>query len=244
MIFGNFARYKYNFDGITQTVVDLSTKYDLTNFSQNIFGKKVDENFLLDKLANELYSDVEYYFAPLYTSGILNPFEELPPPAKKIEDELKEFTSIIGNFSGASFSAGDIIAPSKAEFSAGFDITTNFAYVVDIDEEVNKLKTLMVGSVGTGTKLVFRKVSNNWSQLDFTCSITLLQPYSDSPVGFINDNGVFTKNISTAGYSDGQPDNNYSVVNEKENMIGTKNIINVAQDTVIKLIEGNINGSS
>jgi hypothetical protein len=244
MIFGNFRRYQYNFDGVTQTVVDLSTKYDLSQFSENIYGKKVDENFLLDKLSNELYSDLEYYFSPLYTSGILNPFEELPPPAKKIEDELKEFTSIIGNFVGASYSPGDIIAASTGGYSAGFDITNNFAYVVAIDEEVNKLKTLMVGNVGTGSKSVFRKVSNNWSQLDYNCSITLVQAYSDSPVGFINNNNVFTKNISTAGYSDGQPDNNYVVVNEKQNMIGTKNIINVAQDSVIKLIEGNINGSS
>ena len=169
MIFGNFRRYQYNFDGVTQTVVDLSTKYDLSQFSENIYGKKVDENFLLDKLSNELYSDLEYYFSPLYTSGILNPFEELPPPAKKIEDELKEFTSIIGNFVGASYSPGDIIAASTGGYSAGFDINNNFAYVVAIDEEVNKLKTLMVGNVGTGSKSVFRKVSNNWSQLDYNC---------------------------------------------------------------------------
>lgn len=244
MIFGNFRRYQYNFDGVTQTVVDLSTKYDLSQFSENIYGKKVDENFLLDKLSNELYSDLEYYFSPLYTSGILNPFEELPPPAKKIEDELKEFTSIIGSFVGASYSPGDIIAASTGGYSAGFDITNNFAYVVAIDEEVNKLKTLMVGNVGTGNKAIFRKISNNWSQLGYNCPITLVQTYSDSPVGFINNNNVFTKNIATAGYSDGQPDNSYVVVNEKENMIGTKNIINVAQDSVIKLIEGNINGSS
>jgi hypothetical protein len=244
MIFGKFSKYNYNFDGITHRVVDLSSDYDLTPFQDNIYGKKIDENFLLDKLSNELYSDVKYYFSSLYTSGILNPFEELPPPAKKIEDELKEFTTFIGNFIGASFFNGDIIAASTGGYSAGFDITNNFAYVVSVDEEVNKLKTLMVGSVGTGTKAVFRKVNNNWQQLDYTCSITLVQSYSDSPVGFINDNNVFTKSISTAGYLDGQPDDNYVVINEKENMIGTKNIINVAQDSVIKLIEDNINGSS
>jgi hypothetical protein len=244
MIFGKFTKYNYNFDGVTLRVVDLSSDYDLSSFENNIYGKKIDENFLLDKLSNELYSDIKYYFAPLYTSEILNPFEEFPPPTKKIEDELKEFTAIIGNFVGASFSPGDIIAASTGGYSAGFDITNNFAYVVAIDEEVNKLKTLMIGSVGTGTKLVFRKVSNNWSELDYTCSITLVQSYSDSPVGFINDNNIFTKNISTAGYLDGEPDNNYVIINEKENMIGTKNIINVAQDSVIKLIEDNVNGSS
>jgi len=121
MIFGKFTKYNYNFDGVTLRVVDLSSDYDLSSFENNIYGKKIDENFLLDKLSNELYSDIKYYFAPLYTSGILNPFEELPPPAKKIEDELKEFTSIIGNFVGASYSPGDIIAASTGGYSAGFE---------------------------------------------------------------------------------------------------------------------------
>jgi len=243
MIFGKFLKYNYNFGGTTHQVVDLSTSYDLSEFEQNIYGKKIDENVLLDKLSNDLYNDVGYYFAPIYTSNILNPFEQLPPPAKKIEDELKSFTAIIGNFVGASFESGDIIAASTAGYSAGFDITNNFAYVISIDNELTKLKTLMVGSVGTGTKATFRKTNNNWEQIH-NCSITLVQPYSDSPVGFINNNNVFIKSIAEAGYYDGQPDNNYVPIIEKDNMIDNKNVINVAENKVIKFIEDNINGSS
>ena len=89
MIFGKFNTISYDFSGITQPVKDLSSEYDLTQYSSDFYGKKIDENVLLDKLSFELFNNHKYYFAPLYTSGMVNPFEQLPPPTKKIEDTLQ-----------------------------------------------------------------------------------------------------------------------------------------------------------
>ncbi len=243
MIFGKFNTISYDFSGITQPVKDLSSEYDLTQYSSDFYGKKIDENVLLDKLSFELFNNHKYYFAPLYTSGMVNPFEQLPPPTKKIEDTLQKYTAIFGNLS-ATFAGGELIGTPTSGFSAGFDITTNFASVVDYDLEIKKIKALMVGTLGTGSLPVYRKVDGKWQQ---TTSIFIYgtQNYSDSPAEFINENNIaITDSDVSLYYLSGTPTGGYVTVNEKEKLINNTNIINVPKESVVQLIEDNVNGSS
>jgi len=243
MIFGKFDTISYNFDGITHPVKDLGSEYNLSEYNPDLYGKRIDNDLLLDKLSFELFKDPAYYFAPIYTSEILNPFEQFPPPTKKIEDSLEKFTAIFGNFT-ATLGFGDLIGTPTSGFSAGFDITTNFAYVIDQNVEIKKIKALMVGTLGTGGLPVFKKINGKWQQTD-TIQIYGTQNYSDSPVEFINENNVLTIDSDiTQYYLTGTPTGGYVGVNEKEKLINNTNIINVPKESVIKLIEDNVNGSS
>jgi len=243
MIFGKFNTISYNFNGTTGSVKDFGSEYDLAEYNSDLYGKRIDNNLLLDKLSIELFKDPAYYFAPIYTSDIINPFEQFPPPTKKIEDSLEKFTAIFGNFS-ATLGFGDLIGTPTSGFSAGFDITTNFAYVIDQDVEIKKIKALMVGTLGTGNLPVFKKINGQWQQ---TNSILIYgtQNYSDSPVEFINENNiVITDSDVNLYYLTGTPTGGYVTVNEKEKLINNTNIINVPKESVVQLIEDNVNGSS
>jgi len=243
MIFGKFDTISYDFSGITRSVKDLSTEYDLSQYSSEFYGKKIDENTLLDKLSIELFKDPKYYFAPLYTSGMVNPFIGLPPPTKKIEDTLEKYTAIFGNFS-ATFAGGELIGTPTSGFSAGFDITTNFAYVLDSNSEIKKIKALMVGTLGTGILPVYSKVDGKWQKTNEVL-IHGTQNYSNSPVEFINENNVVITDSDLTNYHlTGTPTGGYVIVSEKEKMVNNTNTINVPKESVVQLIEDNINGSS
>jgi len=247
MIFENFNKIAYNFSGVTQTILDLSSEYNLDIYENSLYSIKVDNDLLLDKVSIDLYSDEKYYYSPLYTSNILNPFEELPPPTKKIEDDLGIYFSLFCFPTGACFEQGDLIVKINNSYVAGFNPTTDFAYVVDIDLEIDKLKILMVGSLATGsnTNKVFRKENSSWEEVSFdTFNVKQIQKFQSSPYGFINSEGIFTKNQSVAGFTIGGTTSNYVPVTEEQNFNSSKNIMIVANNTVIKNIEDNINGIS
>ncbi len=72
-----------------------------------------------------------------------------------------------------------------------------------------------------------------------------MQNYSDSPVEFINENNiVITDSDVNLYYLTGTPTGGYVTVNEKEKLINNTNIINVPKESVVQLIEDNVNGSS
>ena len=247
MIFENFNKILYNFSGTTQTIVDLSSEYNIDLYENSFYSIQVDNDLLLDKFSIDLYSEQKYYYAPLYTSNILNPFEGLPPPTKKIEDDLGIYFSLFGSFTGACFEKGDLIVKNNNGYSAGFNPTTDFGYIVDIDQEINKLKILMVGSLATGsnTNKLLRKQDSSWEEISLDpFAINQIQKFQSSPYGFINSEGIFTKNQTVAGFTAGGTTSNYVPITEEQNFNSSKNIMIVAKDTVIKNIEDNINGIS
>ena len=102
----------------------------------------------------------------------------------------------------------------------------------------------MVGTLGTGSLPVYRKVDGKWQQ---TTSIFIYgtQNYSDSPAEFINENNIaITDSDVSLYYLTGTPTGGYVTVNEKEKLINNTNIINVPKESVVQLIEDNVNGSS
>lgn len=247
MIFQNFKKISYDFSGVTQTILDLSSEYDVSVYDNSFYSIQIDNDLLLDKLSIDLYDDEKYYFSPIYTSNILNPFEEFPAPTKKIEDDLGIYYSIFGSFSGLCFEVGDLIVKNNNGYSAGFNPTTDFGYIVDIDNEINKLKILMVGSLATGsnTNTLLRKENSSWGEVSLALfTINQIQKFQTSPYGFVNSDGIFTKNQSVAGFTIGGTTSNYVPITEEQNLNFSKNILTVAKENVIKNIEDNINGIS
>ena len=254
-MFNSYDIENYNFDGIEKQIRIFNTNFNLSEYSTSFYAEKISDNFLLDTFADSVFNDTSYYYIPIYTNNIVNPFLELPPTKEQIEIELENFKSGLNGFTGVCLQAGDLVVKFSSGFSAQFDVETSFGYIAEVDYELEKIKMLVDGiSGGTANNSyrVIREENGTWKPIvgsmtsGFVISPNSLfvENYSSSPVFFENQYGIITKSITDSGYSDGSPDNGYIPVSEKDNLIETKNILNIPSINKVKFIGDLINASS
>lgn len=247
-MFNKLNKITYNFEGKELTLFNFSNGYSIKNFKNNIFSKKINYDLLLDKISIENYSDFKYYYVPFYCGEILNPFLEFPKSQKDVEEEIDSYKAIFySGISGSSFSSGDLIAAATAGFCAGFDVTQNFGYVISGEENLNKLKALVIGSLGTGTNYVFRKENNQWNQ-KYSFNLELVENFSDSVEYFI-DNGIEEKNNITKldeyyDFKNGISGINSVFLSSQETYKQDKEILYFIDSFSLTNFENEINGTS
>lgn len=247
-MFNRFKTISYTIDDKELSVKDLSKSFDLTDISTSIYSKKSETNTFLDTISENNYRTFDYYHVPLYAGNILNPYKELPPTSKELEKTIEEYSAIFfTNIAGSCFMPGDLIAKQNAGFCAGFDITNNFGYVVDIDSDINKLKTLIIGEVGTGPCMVIRKENNSWGVFA-TFNNNLEETYSDSAKYFLDDSSIqqSTTTILEQYYSfkAGETSMNYSYISEIDAFDNNRSIIYLVDQNAIKSFEDVMNVGS
>lgn len=249
-MFDKFKTISYNFDGIDKTIVDISTNYTISDLEPYFYSKKIDEDVLLDKISSQTYNDSKYYFVPLYASGILNPFIEFPYTVEEKETLLNSYTAgFFSGISGASLQAGDFIAPSDSGFSAGFCITGNFGYINEVNENINKLKLLVVGSLGTGSHNIIRNTNGSWSYASGTITLNLVEPYADSASYFLNESKILCEDNTTAineyvAMKNTGSTSSFYYVNEKEVLLDNTNVMTFVEENYVKTFEDRVNGIS
>jgi len=247
-MFNNFNKISYNFQGKELKIFNFSNGYSIEKFKNNIFSKKLNYDFLLDKISIENYSDFKYYYVPFYCGEIINPFLEFPKSQKDVEEEIDSYKAIFySGISGSSFSSGDLIAAATAGFCAGFDVSQNFGYIIDKQENLNKLKAFVVGSLGTGINYVFRKEDNQWNQ-KYSFELKLVENFSDSVEYFIN-NGIEEKNNENKlneyyDFKNGISGINSLFISSQETYKQNKEILYFIDSFSLTNFENEINGSS
>jgi len=247
-MFNRFKTITYTIDDKDLSVKDLSKSFDLTNIKNNIFSTRVATNTFLDTISYNNYGVFDYYHVPLYAGNILNPYKELPLTSKEVEKTINDYSAVyFTNIAGSCFINGDLIAKQNAGFSAGFDVTDNFGYVVGIDSNINKLKTLIIGEVGTGPCLIIRKENNSWG-IFATFNNSLEENYSDSAKYFLDDSSIQSSDTSILeqyySFKAGETGLNYSYNSEVDIFNSNRSIIYLIDQTAIKSFEGAINGGS
>jgi hypothetical protein len=247
-MFNNFNKISYNFQGKELKMFNFSNGYSIEKFKNNIFSKKLNYDLLLDKISIENYSDFKYYYVPFYCGEIINPFLEFPKSQKDVEEEIDSYKAIFySGISGSSFSSGDLIAAATAGFCAGFDVSQNFGYIIDKQENLNKLKAFVVGSLGTGINYVFRKEDNQWNQ-KYSFELKLVENFSDSVEYFIN-NGIEEKNNESKlneyyDFKNGISGINSLFISSQETYKQNKEILYFIDSFSLTNFENEINGSS
>jgi hypothetical protein len=249
-MFDKFKKIEYNFDGIDKTIVDIATNYDLSELEEFFYSKKIDEDILLDRISSQTYSDPKYYFVPIYASKILNPFTQFPYTIEEQETLLNSYKAgFFSGISGACLQPGDLIAPSDSGFSAGFCVTGNFGYVNEVNNNVSKLKLLVVGSLGTGSHNIIRNTNGSWSYVSGGITLNLVEPYADSAIYFLNEFNIVCEDNTTAineyvSLKNTGSTSNFSYINEKENLLDKNNIMTFVEENYVKKFEDKMNGIS
>lgn len=228
-MFNKFTTISYTINDKDLSVKDFSKSFDLSSLKDNIYSKNIETDTFLDVVSYNTYDSFVYYHVPLYVGDILNPYKELPKTSKESELNLEQYTSLFfTNIAGSCFSVGDLIAKSHTGYSAGFDVTDNFGYVVDIDLELKKLKLLNIGSVGTGPCLLLRKNNNSWG-IFATFYNNLEENYANSAKEFFDNSSIqsIDTNILNTYYDfrNGQTSMNYSFNTENDIFKGNKSIL-------------------
>jgi predicted NUDIX family NTP pyrophosphohydrolase len=172
----------------------------------------------------------------------------LPPTSKEVEKTINDYSAIFfTNIAGSCFSAGDLIAKSNSGFCAGFDVTDNFGYLVEVDSNINKLKALIVGSVGTGSCLIIRKENNSWG-IFATFYNSLEEKYSDSAKQFLDNSEIQTSNSTILNqyysFKSGETGINYSYNSEIDIFNNNRSIIYLIDQSAIKSFEDVMNVGS
>ena len=247
-MFNQFKTITYTINDKDLSVKDLSKSFDLTDIKDKIYSKRAETNTFLDTISENNYRSFNYYHVPLYAGDILNPYKELPPTSKEVEKTINDYSAIFfTNIAGSCFSAGDLIAKSNSGFCAGFDVTDNFGYLVEVDSNINKLKALIVGSVGTGSCLIIRKENNSWG-IFATFYNSLEEKYSDSAKQFLDNSEIQTSNSTILNqyysFKSGETGINYSYNSEIDIFNNNRSIIYLIDQSAIKSFEDVMNVGS
>jgi len=260
-MFNSYKKIPYDFDGIERTVLEFNTDINFSDTEISFYSETLDNDLLLDTFSLKNFDSSSLYYIPLYTSEIINPFLELPPSTEQIETEYSEFKSLMspsanfaatGGQTAAYVEPGDLIVrlKSTAEYNANFETDDNFAYVVDVDYELNKLKVLSKGMTSSSEYRILRKTNNTWNPITeplltgFVLNNIYLENFSNSATSFLNEYGVSTKDFSIAGFTSGTPTGGYITVSEISDFIGTKNVINIPTKSELKTVRNIINVGS
>jgi hypothetical protein len=258
-MFNSYKKILYNFDGIERTILDFNIDIDFSDIENSFYSQTLDTDLLLDTFSLKTFDSSSLYYIPFYTSNIVNPFLELPPSTEQIETEYNEFKALMspsanftatGGQTAAFVEAGDLVVRYSPSYEAGFDTTDNFAYIADVDYELNKLKVLNKGMTAPSGYRIIRKTGNQWNPITnplltgFVLNNVFLENFSNSPTSFVNENGISIKDFNIAGFTSGTPTGGYITVSELSDFIGTKNIINIPTKSDIKPVRNIINGSS
>lgn len=250
-MFKEFKTGKYSFDGVEKEVVEFNLDYDFSNMNSDFYSEKHSDGYLLDNLSILKFKYSEYYYIPLYTSNILNPFIELPPSSNELDTVIDKFKSAMQGLCGTCFMAGDIIVNKSSSTTSGFNVDTRFAYISEVDEELNKLKILQRGicSGYSSNYVTIRKIGNEWKPIvsPFSTGMVLSNIYFDdfgnSPVQFIDNNGVVSKQLPVAGYTGGQSTGDFISISETSNYINKRDIFTLPLEKQLSEIGDRLNGS-
>ena len=259
-MFKNYSKISYDFDGIERTILLFNNDYDFSQINSSFYAEKIEDDELLDTFSLRIFDKSSTYYIPLYTSDILNPFIELPPTTEQTENEYTVFKSLMspsanftatGGQTAAYVEPGDLIVQySPSAYSAQFNTTNNFAYVADVDYEINKLKVLNKGITQASGYRILRKTNNEWNPITsplltgFVLNNVYLENFSNSPVSFVDENGVMTNSFVTAGYTAGTPTGGYISMTELNDFIGDKNFVNIPTKSQLNVVGDMINVSS
>lgn len=258
-MFNNYQKISYDFDGTKRTIVSFNIDFDFSAIESSFYTEKINDDELLDSFSLKTFKDSYNYYIPLYTGEILNPFIELPPSTEQIENELSTFKSLFsdsvnftatGGQTAARVEPGDLVVKFDASYDADFNTTDNFAYVSEVDYEINKLKVLSKGFTASSGYRILRKTNNTWNPITeplltgFILNNVQLENYSNSPTSFTNEYEIITKSFSTAGYTGGTPTGGYISITEISDFIGNKNMINIPIISQLKTVGDMINVSS
>jgi hypothetical protein len=155
-----------------------------------------------------------------------------------------------GGQTAAFVEPGDLVVRSSASYGAGFDTTDNFAYIADVDYELNKLKVLNKGMTGPSGYRIIRKTGNQWNPITnplltgFVLNNVFLENFSNSPTSFVNENGIITNSFTTAGFTSGTPTGGYISLSELNNFVDNKNLLNIPTKFQLSTVGDMINVSS
>lgn len=258
-MFNNFSKISYDFDGVERTILLFNNDYNFSELESSFYAESLQENELLDTFSSRIFGKSSTYYIPLYTSNIVNPFLELPPSTEQIETEYNEFKALMspsanftatGGQTAAFVEAGDLVVRSSASYGAGFDTTDNFAYIADVDYELNKLKVLNKGMTGPSNYRIIRKTGNQWNPITnplltgFVLNNVFLENFSNSPTSFVNENGIITNSFTTAGFTSGTPTGGYISLSELNNFVDNKNLLNIPTKFQLSTVGDMINVSS
>jgi len=258
-MFNNYQKISYDFDGTKKTIISFNIDFDFSAIESSFYTEKINDSELIDSFSLRVFDDYSNYYIPLYTGEILNPFIELPPSTEQIENEFGIFKSLFSN--SANFTAtggqtaariepGDLIVDLDVSYKASFDTTNNFAYISEVDYEINKLKILNKGMTSSSGYRILRKTNNKWNAITeplltgFVLNNIQLENYSNSPTSFTNEYEIITKSFSTAGYTGGTPTGGYISISEISDFIGNKNMINIPIISQLKTVGDMINVGS
>jgi hypothetical protein len=259
-MFKNYSKISYDFDGVERTIVLFNNNYDFSDVSSSFYAEKIQDDELLDTFSLRVFDKSSTYHIPLYTSNTINPFIELPPTTEQIENEYTVFKSLMSpaaNFTAtggqtlAYVEPGDLVVQfSPGSYSASFNTTNNFAYVAEVDYELNKLKVLNKGMTQSDGYRILRKTNNQWNPITsplltgFVLNDVYLENFSNSPVSFVNENGIMTNSFVTAGFTAGTPTGGYISMTELNDFIGDKNFVNIPTKSQLNVVGDMINVSS
>lgn len=257
-MFNNQPKTNYSFDGVEREVVLFNNDFDLSDMSSSFYAEKINSDELLDTFSFRLFENTNYYYVPLYSGDILNPFLELPPASEEIEVNFSDFKSITSpisrfNIDGITGTTGNFLLPNDlivgfcSGTSSGYDITNNYGYIIDVDYAVDKLKVLIKGSLSSSTAYrVLRNRNGKWDRVSAT--YLLSQPetndYGGSPIRFIDQYGIIVHDRTAVGYASGTPTGGYISISEQTDLVGNRNIVNVPIRSDIKIVGDMINVGS
>lgn len=256
-MFNNQQKINYSFDGVDREVILFNNDYDLTDLSSSFYAEKINSDELLDTLSFRLFDDTNYYYVPIYSGNILNPFTELPPSSEETEVNFSDFKSITSpisrfNIDGITGTTGNFLMPNDlivgvSGTSSGYDITNNYGYIIDVDYAVDKLKVLIKGSLSSSSAYrVLRNTDGKWNRISET--YLLSQPetndYGGSPIRFIDEYGIIVYDRTAVGYASGTPTGGYISISEQTDLVGDRNMINIPTRSNIKIVGDMINVGS
>jgi hypothetical protein len=258
-MFNSYKKILYNFDGIERTILDFNIDIDFSDMENSFYSQTLDTDLLLDTFSLKTFDSSSLYYIPFYTSNIVNPFLELPPSTEQIETEYNEFKALMspsanftatGGQTAAFVEAGDLVVRYSPSYEAGFDTTDNFAYIADVDYELNKLKVLNKGMTAPSGYRIIRKTGNQWNPITnplltgFVLNNVFLENFSNSPTSFVNENGIITNSFTTAGFTSGTPTGGYISLSELNNFVDNKNLLNIPTKFQLSTVGDMINVSS
>jgi len=256
-MFNNQPKINYSFDGIEREIVLFNNDFDLSDVSSSFYAEKINSDELLDTFSFRLFENTNYYYIPLYSGNILNPFIELPPSSEEIEVEFSDFKSITSpisrfNIDGITGTTGNFLLPNDlivgvSGTSSGYDITNNYGYIIDVDYAVDKLKVLIKGSLSSSSAYrVLRNTDGKWNIVSATYLLSQPQTndYGGSPIRFIDQYGIIVYDRTAVGYASGTPTGGYISLSEQSDLVGDRNIINIPTTSDIKIVGDMINVSS